>query len=44
VNSAASETRPSLSWDATTLYFGTTRDGTSDIYVTTRENLTGADK
>lgn len=42
VNSAASETRPSLSWDGTTLFFGTTREGTSDIYVTTRENLTGA--
>jgi hypothetical protein len=36
VNSAASETRPSLSWDATTLYFGSTRAGTSDVYVTTR--------
>jgi hypothetical protein len=39
VNSAASETRPSLSWDATTLYFGSTRaggDGDSDHYVTTR--------
>jgi len=33
VNSAASETRPSLSWDATTLYFGSA----GDIYVTTRE-------
>jgi hypothetical protein len=39
VNSAASETRPSLSWDASTLYFGSTRpggEGASDIYVTTR--------
>lgn len=39
VNSSASETRPSLSWDGTTLYFGTTRagnEGSSDIYVTTR--------
>jgi Tol biopolymer transport system component len=27
VNSAASETRPSLSWDGTTLYFGSTRTG-----------------
>jgi hypothetical protein len=39
VNSVASETRPSLSWDATTLYFGSTRaggEGMSDIYVTLR--------
>jgi hypothetical protein len=37
VNSAASETRPSLSWDGTTLYFGSTRIGAqSDIYVTRR--------
>jgi ribosomal protein L24E len=39
VNSAASETRPSLSWDGNTLYFGSTRpggEGMSDIYVTTR--------
>lgn len=40
VNSAAGdETRPSLSWDATTLYFGSNRpggEGGSDIFVTTR--------
>lgn len=46
VNSAAgAETRPSLSWDGTTLYFGSTRpggEGSSDIYVTTRDRLTGA--
>ena len=39
VNSAASETRPSLSWDGHTLYLGSTRpggEGMSDIYVTTR--------
>src|SRR5215208_747111 len=46
VNSAASETRPSLSWDGTTLYFGSNRtgggaEGDSDHYVTTRERLTG---
>lgn len=44
VNSAASETRPSLSWDGTTLYFGSNRaggDGDSDHYVTTRLALTG---
>ena len=37
INSAASETRPSLSWDGTRLYFGSSRAGSSDIYVTTRE-------
>jgi hypothetical protein len=45
VNSASAETRPSLSWDGTTLYFGSTRpggDGASDIYVTTRAALTRA--
>lgn len=37
VNSGFSETRPSLSWDGTTLYFGSTRvGGQSDVYVTTR--------
>ena len=44
VNSPASDTRPSLSWDGTTLYFGSTRpggDGDSDHYVTTRERLKG---
>jgi Tol biopolymer transport system component len=44
VNSAAVEARPSLSWDGTTLYFGSTRtggEGSSDLYVTTREKLTG---
>jgi hypothetical protein len=43
VNTAAAETRPSLSWDGTTLYFGSTRkgEGVSDIYVTTRQQLAG---
>jgi hypothetical protein len=39
VNSPASETRPSLSWDGTTLYFGSNRSGSegdADHYVTTR--------
>lgn len=37
VNSEFSETRPSLSWDGTTLYFGSTRvGGQSDVYVTVR--------
>lgn len=38
VNSDAGETRPSLSWDGTQLYFGK-----GDIYVTTRTKLSGAD-
>ena len=41
VNSAlGAETRPSLSWDGTTLYFGSTRpggEGNADHCVTTRE-------
>lgn len=40
VNSAAGETRPSLSWDGLSLYFGSTRaggEGSSDIYVATRQ-------
>lgn len=45
VNSAAgAETRPSLSWDGTTLYFGSTRpggDGMADHYVTTRTRSNG---
>lgn len=44
VNSSAAETRPSLSWDGTTLYFGSTRsgvEGVSDIFVTTRTRQLG---
>ncbi|MGE5642404.1 MAG: hypothetical protein ACM3Y8_05275 [Byssovorax cruenta] len=39
VNSVANETRPSLSWDARMLLFGSTRpgEGASDIYYSTRE-------
>ena len=39
VNTAANETRPSLSWDATTLYFGRAPGlpTTGDIFVATRE-------
>jgi hypothetical protein len=43
VNSAANETRPSLSWDGTRLYLGSTRDGgkgSSDLYVAERERST----
>jgi Tol biopolymer transport system component len=43
-SSAGAETRPSLSWDGTTLYFGSTRpggDGNADHYMTTRESLMG---
>lgn len=41
VNSADAETRPSLSSDGTTLYFGSTRpgEGSTDIYVTSRDKL-----
>jgi hypothetical protein len=50
VNSAAAETRASLSWGATILYFGSTRPGSEpgptgvpsqDVYFTTRHKLTG---
>jgi hypothetical protein len=39
VNSPANETRPSLSWDAKMLLFGSTKigEGASDIYYSTRE-------
>lgn len=46
VNSAANDLRASLSWDATTLYFGSTRaggEGSQDLYVTTRPKLTGSE-
>lgn len=44
VNTPASETRPSLSWDGTRLYWGSSRaegEGASDIYVATRERQRG---
>jgi Tol biopolymer transport system component len=39
INSAAGESRASLSWDGQTLIFGSTRpgDGSSDIYYSTRD-------
>jgi Tol biopolymer transport system component len=46
VNSTANDLRPSLSWDGTTLYFGSARaggEGSQDLYVTTRPKLTGSD-
>jgi WD40-like Beta Propeller Repeat len=44
VNTEAAETRPFLSWDAGTLFFGRAPapEGMSDIYVTTRSRLAGA--
>jgi hypothetical protein len=42
VNSAAGESRPSLSWDGATLYFGSTRGaGDSNIYMSTRARAVG---
>ncbi|HWQ24663.1 MAG TPA: hypothetical protein VNK94_11215 [Gaiellaceae bacterium] len=43
VNSANSESRPSLSWDAKTLYLGITPPAgpPGDVYVTTREKANG---
>jgi hypothetical protein len=44
VNSGEGETRPSLSWDARTLLFGRAPgpEGMSDIYIATRERVTGS--
>jgi hypothetical protein len=45
VNTPAAESRPSLSWDGTVLYFGSTRpggDGDADTYVSYRLRLAGA--
>jgi hypothetical protein len=43
INTAAGETRPSLSWDAETLLFGRAPgpEGQSDIYMSTREKRRG---
>lgn len=47
VNTTAAESRPSLSWDGLTLYFGSNRagaegtDGQSDIYMSTRTEVKG---
>lgn len=47
VNSPASETRPSLSTDGTVLYFGSTiatGEGANDVYVSTRQRLSGGNR
>jgi len=43
INTLASESRPTLSWDGLTMYFDSTRpgEGSSDNYVTTRVKLRG---
>lgn len=44
VNTAAGETRPSLSWDATELLFGRAPgpEGMSDVYLARRDRVTGS--
>jgi Tol biopolymer transport system component len=47
INSAANETRASLSWDGLTMVFGSNRAGTEgmlDVYVTTRQKLKGHER
>jgi len=44
INSAAGESRASLSWDGTRLVFGSTRpggEGSADVYTATRSKVTG---
>ena len=43
VNTPADETRPFLTWDRLTLFFGRSpgSEGNSDIYLTSREKITG---
>jgi hypothetical protein len=45
VNTAAAETRPSLSWDAKSLLFGRAPgpEGMSDIYISSRDRVTGSE-
>jgi hypothetical protein len=46
INSSANDLRASLSWDGTTLYFGSTRvgsEGSQDLYYATRTPLSGSD-
>ncbi len=47
INSAANETRASLSWDGLTMVFGSNRpggEGMTDVYVTTRAKLKGSER
>jgi hypothetical protein len=47
INSMAAETRATLSWDGLTMVFGSTRpgsEGSTDVYVTTREKLKGHER
>jgi WD40 repeat protein len=46
INKEVAETRPALSWDAQTLYFGRAPgpEGMSDIYAATRSKLNGSDE
>jgi len=37
LNSDGAETRPFLSWDGSTIYFGTTREGNQNFWVATRK-------
>jgi Tol biopolymer transport system component len=44
INSSATESRATLSWDGTRMMFGSTRpggEGSADIYTTTRSKVTG---
>lgn len=44
INSSATESRASLSWDGTRLMFGSTRaggEGSADVYTATRNKITG---
>jgi WD40-like Beta Propeller Repeat len=47
INSSANETRPFLTWDATLLYFGSTRpggEGSTDVFLAFRTKVSGRDK
>jgi hypothetical protein len=50
INTGAAETRPALSWDAQTLYFGRapgvegSPPAPSDIYISTRNKLKGSNR
>lgn len=47
INSSAGESRASLSWDGTTMVFGSTRpgvEGSADVFVTTRSKVGGSNQ